>query len=469
MRPFMHTDEPGAATPSQTAAPAGTRLGNGAIGLYASPMLGLGFVVSLTMFYHLKFATDVLGITPAAMGVVLLVSRIWDALCDPVAGFLSDRTRTRFGRRRPWMLAAAVPTGLAFALLWAPPRSLDGTPLLLWTGATYVLFFTAATAFGMPYDSLGAELSDDYHERNRLFGARRLGFGLGAVAVFAAMHTIASAEDPRGVTARIALVSAIFTSLSMAIAGLLLRERPEFQGRGGGNPFAAVRDVLRNPHARNLLSVFFLQQLGVVSVTVLAPYFTQYVLGSAEAVTSILGAFFVVSIASIPVWVRLGQRFEKRTLCLATMIVVGFTMLGFTFVGEGMVGTAIALAAVAGAAGGCLDVILPSIQADVIDSDELATNERKEGVFFAAWHFVAKAAGGISGMFVGFVLSASGFRPNEVQSPDAIFVLRVLMGGAPLVCYVAGTIVFARFALTRDAHAAIRVELDRRRAAAPIA
>lgn len=458
--------EPPLRTPRLPPAAPRARVAAATVRVYASPMVGLGFLFFLTSVYHLKFATDVLGISPAAMGTILLVSRVWDAVCDPITGFLSDRTRSRYGRRRPWLIASAIPVAATFALLWAPPAQLDATQLALWTGVAYVLFFSATTAFGMPYDSLGAELSDDYHDRNRLFGARRFAFGLGAIAVFAALDAIVKAPDARAMAAAIALPAAAVTALSMILAGLRLRERPEYQGRGGGTPWSAARDVIRNPYARNLLGVFFLQQLGVATITVMAPYFTEYVLGSAAAVTPILGTYFLVSIASIPLWIRLGRRFEKHTLCLSTMVVVGVVMFAFLFVGEGMVPAAVALVAVAGAAGGCLDVILPSIQADVIDTDELRTGERKEGIYFAAWHFVAKTAIGISGMCVGLVLSASGFRPNEAQSPEALFSLRLLMGAAPLAFYAAGTLVFLRFSLTRAVHAEVRASLDRRRAGA---
>jgi GPH family glycoside/pentoside/hexuronide:cation symporter len=222
--------------------------------------------------------------------------------------------------------------------------------------------------------------------------------------------------------------------------------------------------VWRNPHARCLLLVFFLQQLGMASVTVMAPFFAQYVLGSADAVTVVLGGFFLVSIVSIPFWVRLGRRYEKRTLLLAAMAVVGAALLCFTFVGQGMIGIAIVVAAIGGAAGGGLDVLFPSIQADVIDTDEHLTGERKEGVYLAAWHFAAKTAVGISGMIVGFLLSASGFEPNVPQSEQALLMIRILIGGMPLLCFGAGSLVFLRFRLTRETHAGIRTELDRRRA-----
>ena len=106
----------------------------------------------LTSMYLMKFSTDVLAISPAAMGMVFFVSRIWDAVSDPIIGFLSDRTRTRLGRRRPWMIAGAIPVGLVFVLMWTPPE-LGAGMLSLWMGVMVVLFYTATTVFGMPHDS----------------------------------------------------------------------------------------------------------------------------------------------------------------------------------------------------------------------------------------------------------------------------------------------------------------------------
>ena len=99
--------------------------------IYAAPTAGVGFMMIFTGFYLMKFSTDVLGISPAIMGLIFLISRVWDAISDPVAGTLSDRTRSRLGRRRPWLLAGALPVGIIFALMWAPPA---GSDPVVWTG-----------------------------------------------------------------------------------------------------------------------------------------------------------------------------------------------------------------------------------------------------------------------------------------------------------------------------------------------
>ena len=112
-------------------------------------------------------------------------------------------------------------------------------------------------------------------------------------------------------------------------------------------------------------------------------------------------------------------------------------------------------------------MLLPSIQADVVDWDELQTGERKEGVYFSLWHFSAKVAAGIAGLGVGLALQSSGFVANQPQRPGAELAMRVIMSGVPFVCYGAGALVFLRFALTRAAHAAIRQALDARGGGTP--
>lgn len=441
-------------------APPAGRLPLSTLVVYSAPTAGIGFMFLLTSTYLMKFSTDVLGIAPAAMGTIFFVSRLWDAVSDPLAGFLSDRTRTRLGRRRPWLLVGAVPLGLAFVGMWAPPSMSPGATTL-WMGVFVVLTYTALTVFLMPHDALGAELSLDYHERNRVFGIKRIAFGLGALLVFGALARLTSSDAPRSVAFELAVVSATITTGAMIWAGLSLRERPEYLGRGAGNALSAIADVARNPHARLLLAVFFIQQLGLGALTFIAAYHAQYVLGDPAALSAVLGVFFAASLLSIPVWIRLGRRFEKKPILLAHMVMAGTAIGSMYFVGAGDVTPFLTLAALGGMASGCGDVIFPSLQADVIDWDEHRTGERKEGVYFAAWNFAAKTAVGFSAVVTGYALARSGFVPNRAQPESALHAIRMLISLFPLVCYGAGALLFLRFRLSEASHAAIREELDR--------
>jgi GPH family glycoside/pentoside/hexuronide:cation symporter len=429
---------------------------------YAAPGLGFGFMTMLVNTYFMKYATDVLAIPAATMGGILLVSRAWDALADPAAGYLSDRTRSRFGRRRPWLVLGALPLAVAFALSWGPPPSFAGGALTLWMGAAMLVYLTSLTLVRMPHEALGAELSRDYHERSRVFGVKRAVFGVGALAVFAALSALAEAESPRTLALAMAVAAGGATAALLLVTAFGVREPAAHQGRGAVHPWAAARDVFANPHARRLLFVSFLQQVATGTVTTAAAYHTQYVLGDPGAFPQLLGIFFVASLVTIPVWLRLGQRFEKKPMLVASMIAVGVIIGGMGFVGHGDHALLFTLAAAGGAVSGALDVIMPSLQADVIDTDELRTGERKEGVFFAAWHLAEKAALGVAAAVIGVALGASGFVPNQPQSEATLFTLRALLSLFPLVLYALGAYLFLGFALDRAEHTRVQQELRAR-------
>jgi len=144
---------------------------------------GLGFMFLLISIYLMKFATDVLGMSAAVMGMILFLGRgVWDAFADPIAGYLSDRTNTKMGRRRPWLFASAIPLGFTFVLLWMPPRDLSPTMVIVWMSVMVVAFYSMSTVLIIPHTALGAELTDSYHDRTRIFGGRHLGWTVGSFA-----------------------------------------------------------------------------------------------------------------------------------------------------------------------------------------------------------------------------------------------------------------------------------------------
>jgi GPH family glycoside/pentoside/hexuronide:cation symporter len=190
-----------------------------------------------------------------------MVARIWDAFAIPSRA-ISDRTNTRMGRRRPWLLASIVPLGVSFVLLWAAPRDASPAFLLGWMTAMVVLFYTASTVILIPHTALGAELTDSYHDRTRIFGARFALWTVGSFAAIGGFLALEKSSDPR----RIAILVAIGASVAMGLLTLWtvwrMRERSEYQGRGARNVYGAFLDVLRNPHARLLLIVYGIESLG---------------------------------------------------------------------------------------------------------------------------------------------------------------------------------------------------------------
>jgi GPH family glycoside/pentoside/hexuronide:cation symporter len=453
---------PSAAEVTLPLVPPDTRLRLGVILDYTAPTVGIGFMFLLVNLYLMKFSTDVLLIAPGAMGLIFGISRIWDAISDPVAGYLSDRTQTRLGRRRPWLLAGTVPIVGVFVLLWSPPSSLEGSALTAWMAVMVFAFYTSMTIFIVPHTSLGAELTDNYHDRTRIFGVRHITWTIGSALALVGMWLLIEASDPRATALRVSLLVGVFTAALLLWAVVRLRERPEYQGRGGTHPYASFHDVFRNPHARLLLIVFGIESLGGATIAILTPYIAQYIVRAPEQTVFFIGTYMLASVIFVPIWLPLSRRFGKKNLWLFAMALTALAFGGMFFLREGSVGLIYVLAFVAGTAASCGAMVGPSIEADVIDYDEYTSGQRKEGAYFAAWNFVFKTATGVTLMLTGFVLQYAGFVPNAEQTETARFWILALYSIFPFVCYGLGALLFTRFSLGEEEHQRIRAELDAR-------
>ncbi|MDG2277450.1 MAG: MFS transporter [Pseudomonadales bacterium] len=438
---------------------------------YGAPATGAGYMYLILSLYVMKFATDVLLIAPAIMGVIYSLSRIWDAISDPLVGYLSDKTTSKLGRRRTWILASSVPIAIGFYMVFAPPLSLTGDALAIWMGVAIIGFYSAMTIFFVPHLSLGAELSTDYHERSRLFGARHAAYIFGSILSLVSLQFLITREieggDVRSLAGQLALLAVLVMFGLVIYASVKLRERPEFQGRAASSPLKAFRDVWQNRHARLLIVVTFIEHVGSAAIAALTLYVTQYVVGKPAWAAVIIFAYMLPSSASVPLWLPLSRRFGKIRVWMGGMLLTG-TSFGAMFLLPFMESETmrlvwiIAMAFFAGLANGCGGTIGPSVQGDVIDFDEYQTGERKEGAYFAAWNFVYKGATGLMLLMTGFALQWSGFEPNVEQTMEVKLTMVTLYGLFPLVCYAIGAYLFSKFELDEAAYAKIRASLDAR-------
>ena len=166
---------PATATEVSGSVPARAPIAIPKVAYFALPIVGINFSLVLTIAYITKYSIDVLLVAPAAIGWIFGVSRVWDAVTDPLLGHLSDKTRSRFGRRRPWMLGAAIPVAVCGVLLWSPPAFVPQSLMWLWVATMLFAYMAAQTAFLVPHYALGAELSELPHDRTRIFGGRHIG------------------------------------------------------------------------------------------------------------------------------------------------------------------------------------------------------------------------------------------------------------------------------------------------------
>ncbi|MEE4282139.1 MAG: MFS transporter [Pseudomonadales bacterium] len=443
---------------------------------YGAPAMGAGYMYLLLSLYMMKFATDILLIAPAVMGIIYSASRIWDAVSDPLVGYLSDRTTTRLGRRRTWILASCLPISAGFYMVFAPPVSLDESGLIVWTAIAVIGFYSAMTLFFVPHLSLGAELSDDYHERSRMFGTRHAAYIIGSILSLVSLYFLINEEfdpngDVRALASDLGLLAVVIMFGLVIFAVARLRERPEFQGRVKSSPVKAFKDVWQNPHARLLLIVTFIEHVGSSAIAALTLYVTHYVVGAPTWAPIIIFAYMLPSFASVPLWIPLSRRFGKIRVWIFGMVLTGVSfgamfLLPFFDDVNTRLTWIISMAVFAGLANGCGGTIGPSVQGDVIDYDEHLTGERKEGAYFAAWNFVQKSALGVMLLLTGFVLDFSGFVPNVEQTMTVKMSMVTLYGLFPLICYAIGAVMFTRFKLDEAAHGKIRADLDARAASA---
>ena len=440
---------------------------------YGMPGLGAGYMYLLMSLYVMKFSTDVLLIAPAVMGVIFSISRIWDAVSDPIAGYLSDRTTFKFGRRRTWMLISFIPISFGFLAVFSPPESMQGQSLDLWMMIAILSFYSAITLLNVPHMALGAELSEDYHERTRLFGVRHIGFTLGSILALVSMSLLISEEnnpngDVRQLAASLAFYAIGAMSLMIFFAVSKLKENPEFQNRVNKNPFKAFKDVWINPHAKILIIVLFIENLGGAVIGVLTLYVTQYIVEAPAWAPLIIFAYMLPSALSVPLWIPLSRRFGKIRLWVFSLAFTGISFGGIFIIPflDSVTDRLIVMfigAALGGMAAGCGGAIGPSVKGDVIDYDEYLTGERKEGSYFAALNFVFKSATGIMLLITGFVLQFSGFIPNQPQTMEVKIALISLYGLVPLVFYSLGAyLLYKKFKFGEKEHAAIKQQIQER-------
>jgi Na+/melibiose symporter-like transporter len=337
---------------------------------------------------------------------------------------------------------------------------------LVWVVVSVLGFYTAFTLFSIPQMALGVELSPSPHERARVFAGRQITLTLGMLGTFIlATPMIIDNPAARENATTLSIVGAItFGVAILACTFFLPAERSDYVGRGAKNPFTAMRDVVRNPHARLLLFVYFIEVFGIGATSAMTPYLLKYVLKAADYVGIVFIFYTVPAVLSIPFWVSMGKRYERHKLW---RIAMGLQAIGYgtiLFQREGLIWLMIVSSVINGFATACGQTLGYAIKGDVIDYDEYKTGERKEGSYLAAWSLAAKFGTGLMIAISGWALQWSGFAPNEVQSATVNWTIKGMTGGAPFVCILIGMVVFSRFSLDSHESARIRKVLDERNA-----
>lgn len=444
---------------------AARRLSLGVRLAYGAPNFGLALVLAPILVYLPRFYSDVVGVPVAWLGGIFVIGRIIDALTDPFAGILSDRTRSKLGRRRPWILWGSVPLAALSAFMYMPPK-MGPTAAIVWATCMVLAWFVLFTVVAVPYRALGPELTDDYDERTSLFSIREGLFVVGTVFAAAGPGVVAWL-DPAGDESRHFAIYAVIAAFALFATcmwcGTTVQERFSSHATDCGsreNPLRQVKRAFANRPFVILLSAFMVLALGSMLPAVLINFFVTYVLHS-DLLPVFLVVYFSVGIVCLPGWIWLSRRHGKKMTWLTAMVVNAGCFSGVAFLGNGddlLYGILVGCSGI----GGVAVLAMPyAMQADVIDRDEAETGERREGLYGGLWSIAEKSAGALGVGLSMLALDLAGYVPNVEQDPFVITVLKGLYVGVPVVCTLLGFFIALKYPIDRRAHDAIAGRLRR--------
>jgi len=439
---------------------------------YGLADLGFSLITSAMQFFLLFYYTDVAGINPALAGAALLVGKLtWDAINDPLIGYFSDRTRSRFGRRRIYMLVGAVPLGIAAWIMFSLPKGLNGISAFLAVLGSFWLVDTFHTMTTTPYYSLTPELTRDYNERASLTSIRMVFSVFGYILGAASTTLLAGAFKGAGLNLQQAwsATGAVFGAIAVTttlLTTLSIKERPELAGEPSKLPaFKAVLTSFKNKPFIILMIAFILSSFSFTVLTALVPYFIQYQLDMGDQVSFVLLVMLLmIGIFLIPAKM-ISDRINKGPAYALGLFIACVAVIASFFLPRGATPLIYVVAAVAGMGFSAQWVFPWSMLPDVVEYDEKMTGERREGIYYGLWAFLTKFTGALGVAVSGWALNLFGYIPNVEQTEHALFGIRLFFSIVPAVVILVSLPFLIWYPITRQKHAALVQELAEQKAA----
>ena len=394
-------------------------------------------------FWALNYLTDTVGLSAALAGAAVMLGKAWDALTDPIMGYISDRTRTPWGRRRPYLLFGALPLAGAMWFFFTSPNSANPLVLMLWAVFALTLFNTCATVIAIPYSSLTPDLTGDYHERTSLNGYR---FGcavFGTIAGAAAVRPLAGCfPDQKTGFSMMGLILgsvAALTALLTFFGTKEKREKPATVPVDGF--FATYKAVFTNRAFLALLGTYALHIMGITFLQNILIYYTKYIYGDEDLTTKAMLFLLVVAMVFIPVSVLVSKRIGKRRTYRICFAILG-TACAALFLGGHILGPGffLGLMLYAGIGVGFSYVAPFAMVPDTIDAVEPKQEEAgnsREGAYYGIWTFAAKTGQAFAVFCSGLLLFLGGYEADGVQSAASRLVIRVIIGPLPAALFAA--------------------------------
>ncbi len=408
-----------------------------------------------------KFYTSEMGVPLALAANIILLVRIFDVVTDPLMGFIGDRTRTPWGRRRVWIAVATPVLMVSIYMLFMPPSGAGGWHMAVWM---FVLSLGTTMLF-IPYYAWGAELTPDYNERSRVTGWRSMMGVVGSLAAQLAPAIALLAFGIGGSGAVLVIVGTMMLAV-MPIGALLTLVRvpepahyqstyiPLWQG---------LRLMMENGPFKRLVLAFMVGSIALSITTPLYLFFITFVLHAEEKAIFMLTFFYLANFSAVPFWVWLSARIGKHRAYVASFAIIACAHPFYLLLGDGDFWWMLPITLVTGFSAGGFAALPNSMKADVIDLDTLKSGENRAAMFFSAWSFTQKLAGSLGGWIALSTLAWVGFNaaPGAVNAEDELLGLRLLFALIPSAFYLSAGAIIWKYPITREKHREMRAELER--------
>jgi GPH family glycoside/pentoside/hexuronide:cation symporter len=439
--------------------------------------VGPAVVTAIMSFYFLYFLTDVARLNPVTAGLVWSISKIWDAVNDPIIGLISDRTQTRWGRRRPWFLFGAIPFGLSFFLLFLVP-ALGDLGKALYYLVILLMLDTAFTVVNVPYTALTPELTNDYDERTSL-NSYRFAFSIGGSLIAAVGHQIIvdalkPAWGEQAAYTGSVLVWSIVGSVPFVFAFWGTYERHTHTEMKELSLLDSLKITFGNRAFRYVISIYLLSWVVVQTVSTIIIFYLTYWLRKPHLISLTILCVQGSALLWLFIWSRVSQSIGKKGVYYRGMIFWIFVSLALFAVqpewGDGVI---LLLAALAGVGVATAYLVPWAMLPDVIELDELETGERREGAFYGFFVLLQKSGLAFAALLVGWMLDAAGYvtPPPDALAPiqqpaSALLAIRWMVGPVPAIILALSLWLVYRFPITKEQHARTLAELAKRKQAA---
>jgi GPH family glycoside/pentoside/hexuronide:cation symporter len=423
------------------------------------------FVWDMVGFWILIFYTDTYGISAAAAGTIMLIARFWDMASDPIMGIIADRTKTRWGKFRPYILWMALPYSVLAILTFTTP-DFGQTGKVIYAGVTYLLLMTVFTAINLPYSSLGAVMTSDSYERAGLNSYRFIFAFVGQLIVTGTALTLANyfgGEDTaKGYQYTVILFSVIsFALFLVTFSSTKERIQPPKQQQQ-----SLKKDLKILFQNKPWVILFF---VGIISFVMFAmqnlsiAYYFKYYIGDENNVQlfNVIGT--IALIVAIPFSKPLAKRFGKRKVFLASSLISGFFFILLYLPGMQDLYMIYGINILAKMAYAPAVPLLWTMLADTADYSEWKSGRRATGLTFSAATFAQKAGWGIGGALAGWLLALFHFEPNVVQTDTAITGIKLMISVFPGILYMSCSILLYFYAIDHQTVLKMQEDLDSRR------